>query len=339
MENVKHNWISYVILFFIVGLIVVGYFVWRDLKEENLKLQSEVIKYSELSETLVRSSNQWTTKDDLDKYLKGLLTKEELELLQKDLKKLDAKLISVGQTVGFIKGKVAKLEQSSGEGPDNPNVEHCDDGRLIDTHEYTKNIQIKELTNSQEAPIGVVEFDASSDAPWNYRIHDQEFFLNTAVGQKDNGQLVFYHNLSYSIPDMGFEKYPIAVLHSEFVQIKKDKKFFWINPTLDFMVFGGGKVYQSTWGLRNRNSIISMGFELGVSLSSYGKTEVDSSVKMFRLSLGYDVERANGRLAITPVLFNIGEPLPLLTNLYIGPQFGIDTSGGLTLTLGLGMQL
>jgi hypothetical protein len=113
---------------------------------------------------------------------------------------------------------------------------------------------------------------------------------------------------------------------------------FWLNPTLDVAVFAGGTVYGFADG-PGRNSILSTGVDVGVSLSSYGETKADSVLKLFRIGLGYNMERQAGQLSVAPVTFNVGKPLPLITNLYIIPFVAIDTAGGLTLNLGLGLQL
>ena len=159
----------------IVAVIVLGYFIWKDISEENQKLRNEVVQFKELTETLVRSSTNWATKEDLEDRLKDLLTKEDFKALEGDLDGLGAKLKAVGKTVGSIKKKVSDLEDSDDEGPDNPNTEVCDDGRLIDVHEYTKNPQIKEIKDIQDAPIAEVEFDASKEKPWKYEVYDREY--------------------------------------------------------------------------------------------------------------------------------------------------------------------
>ena len=336
----KYNSIITTILaILVVGMVVVGYFGWRNMKEENLKLQTEIISSKQLTESLIRGSNQWATKDDLMAMLKDSLTKDELKSLKEDLKKMDSKLKSVGQTVGIIKNKVAKMEKSDNEGPSNDEVVVCEStGELIDTHEYTKNPQIKELTDVNNAPLATVEFDAASPTPWSYEIFNREYYLTTTVGEKDNGQLIFYHDLKYSIPDVNEDKYLINLTSSEYKQIKGRSKFFWWNPKIDLNVFGGLNVYKFNFGKGRVNNIVSAGADIGISTSSYGETEVNSSFRFIRLGVGYDGERRAGRISFAPVLFNIGKPLPLLTNLYLAPQIGIDTAGGLTLTLGFGPQ-
>ena len=53
-------------------------------------------------------------------------------------------------------------------------------------------------------------------------------------------------------------------------------------------------------------------------------------------NLGYDIERQAGHLSFAPFALNIGKPLPLIENLYITPQIGVDTGGAITTGIGIG---
>ena len=111
----------------IAGLIVVGYFAWKTLSEENQKLRNEIVEFKVLTDTLVRSSNKWATKSDLKKQLQGLLSKKDFKALENDMDDLGSRLSAVGRTVGTIKRKIATLEKSDREGVENPNPIICDD--------------------------------------------------------------------------------------------------------------------------------------------------------------------------------------------------------------------
>lgn len=323
----------------IFGLLIAGYFAWKSLREENLRLQSEVTQFKKLTDTLVRSSNKWATKDDLKISIKELLTKEDLKELEKDMNKLDSRLTAVGRTIGSIKRKVVVLESSDREGPENSDIEKCEDGRLVDIHGYTKNPQIKELKDANKAPVAEVEFDASKKKPWSYDIYKKNYRLATIVGKKDSGQLTFYHKLEYSIPVKDKDKYyKINLLTSDYMQVPSKSKMFWFNPVLDVNFFIGGNVYGFAEGPGRSNSLLSIGGDLGLTFSSYGETKINSWFRLFRLGLGYNAERRGVQFSLAPFAFNLGKPLPLLTNLYITPQLAVDSAGGLTVNVGIGPQ-
>jgi len=323
----------------VLGLIVVGYFAWKKLNEENVRLRSEIIEFKKLTETLVRSSTKWATKGDLKNQMKDLLTKEDFKTLESDMDDLNARLTAVGHTVGTIKRKVSKLEASDREGPENPKVVKCDDGKLVDVHEYTKKPQIKELKDTKEAPVAEVKFDASNKKPWSYDIYQRDHRLVTVVGKKDSGQFTFHHKLEYSIPKKDPSKvYSIDLVTSDYIQVPLKNRIFWFNPILDLNFFTGGKIYEFADGPGRSESIVSIGVDLGLSLSSYGETRVDSLFRLFRIGTGYDAERQAAHFSFAPFAFNVGNPLPLLTNLYLTPQISVDTAGGLSVSLGVGPQ-
>jgi hypothetical protein len=323
----------------VLGVIVVGYFAWKSISEENTRLRNEITAFKHLTETLVRSSNKWATKDDLKTEMKDLLSRKDLKSLENDMESLDARLSAVGRTVGSIKRKVSELEKSDSEGPENPNVEKCDDGRIVDTHGYTKKPQIKELKNSQEAPVAKVQFDAAKKKPWQYDVYRRDHRLVTVVGKKESGQLTFHHKLEYSIPGIDPETlYPIDLVTSDYMQLPLKNSLYWFNPILDLNFFGGWRPYGFADGPGKSSGIISIGVDAGLSLSSYGETRADSWFRLFRIGAGYNAERRAAHFSFAPFAFNLGKPLPLLTNLYLTPQLGIDTAGGLTINLGIGPQ-
>lgn len=337
-DNKLSSILIFILVILVVASIIAGYYVYKSLSDENAKLRSDITQFKKLTESLVRSSTTWATKDDLKNDLKGFLKKEDLESLENDIKKLGTDLTAVGKTVGVIGRKVVQLEASDREGPENPNVEVCDDGRLIDIHGYTKKPQIKLLTDMNLAPLAEVQFNAAKDKPWSYEAFKREYKLVTAVSKKETGQLVFHHNLEYSVPEKSDKSYKVNLINSQYKQVPAKSKMFWLNPRLDVNFIAGANVYGFASGPGRPDNILSMGLDLGLSLSSYGETKVDSWFRLFRFSLGYDIERRAGHFGFAPIAFNLGKPLPLLTNLYLSPQIGLDTAGGLTVDMGTGVQ-
>jgi hypothetical protein len=332
--------LSFILVALLLGAAVVGYFAYKSLMDENARLTNEVVEFKQLTESLVRSSTQWTTKKDLENYLKGLMTKDDLNALQDDLKKLDSRLTVVGQTVGEVKSKVAQLEASDKEGVETPPAKICkESGDPIDIHGYTKKVQIKELKDSNSAPVAKTEFDASKEKPWNYEVYGREYKLTTVVGEKESGQMTFHHQLKYSVPSKDPDKqYSVNIVSSDYKQVPQSSRWFWLNPRVDANFIIGGMAYKFADGPGRPDNILSMGADVGISLSSYGETKVDSWFRLFRFGLGYNAERQAGSLSLAPFAFNVGKPLPLLTNLYFTPQVAIDTAGGLTVNLGIGPQ-
>jgi len=313
--------------------------ILKNLMDENTKLRTEVTEFKQLTENLVRASTKWATKDDLDAKLKNMLTKEDRDALQRDLDSLKASLVAVGKTIGSLGKKVSELEASTSEGPQNPDIVECDDGRLVDVHGYTKAAQVKEITDANTAPLASVSFDASKEKPWKYSVYERKFHLSTAVGKQENGQFAFYHTLDYEVPEKSGSKYRISLTSSEYLQLPQERRMFWWNPVLDAGLFAGANIHSFAFGPGRSDGVFSFGAELGLSFSSYGYTKVDSLWRFFRVGLGYDAERRTGHLSFAPALFNVGDPLPLLTNLWLYPYVGLDSGGGVLVGAGIGFQL
>ena len=331
--------IGIIVSIFIIGLIIIGYFSYKSIINNNFLLQNEVVKFKKLTEDLIRSNTEWVKRKDIEKELKNLMTKEDLKKVKEDLKKLNSNLNAIGKTIGVVEGKVSQLENSDAEGDETSPVEICKEtGKAIDIHGYTKKVQIKKIKDINSASIASVEFDASKKAPWNYEVFRKEYKLITILGKKESGQLTFHHQLQYSIPSISNKFYPINILSSEYKQVPEKNEWFWLNPVLDANFFIGGMFYKIGNGFGRTDNILSMGVDVGLSLSSYGTNKVDSLFRLFRFGLGYNIERRAGTLSFSPITFNIGKPLPLLTNLYFSPQISIDTAGGLILNAGIGPQ-
>ena len=196
------------------------------------------------------------------------------------------------------------------------------------------------MTDSNSAPLASVTFDAAKDKPWSYDVFERKYRIVTAVGKQDNGQMTFHHTLDYTVPGKSIENYKISLLTSEYLQVPPSRKMFWWNPILDIGPFVGGTFLKyAMWDMGRPDSVLSVGADLGLSFSSYGETRVDSLWRFFRVGLGYDAERRSGRLSFTPVLFNLGNPMPLITNLWLGPYISADSAGGLGAGLGITLQL
>lgn len=331
--------LNFVLVILVALGIVAGYYVYKSLTEENAQLRNDITEFKKLTESLVRSSTTWATKDDLKNDLKGMLKKEDLSALEGDIKKLGTSLTAVGKTVGVIGRRVAKLEASDREGPENPTVEKCDDGRLVDTYGYTKKPQIKLIADMNMAPLTEVQFNAAKKKPWSYEVYQRQYKLITAVSKKESGQLVFHHNLEYAVPEKSNKTYKVNLVSSQYRQAPAPNRMFWLNPKLDANFFAGGAVYRFAQGPGRPDNIVSLGIDVGLSLSSYGTTKIDSWFRLFRFGLGYNIERQAAQFSFAPFALNIGKFLPIIQNLYITPQAGVDTGGAITIGMGIGPSI
>ena len=91
-------------------------------------------------------------------------------------------------------------------------------------------------------------------------------------------------------------------------------RMHWWNPKLDMSLGGGvNTALEGNW----------VG-EVGMSVSAYGKTSNDISWRFFRFGAGLT---SNGfSLSFSPVQYNIGSLLPVISNVWILPYAGYDFS-------------
>ncbi len=111
----------------------------------------------------------------------------------------------------------------------------------------------------------------------------------------------------------------------KFYVVKDDqrkKHMEWWNPHLDAGVLAGLETYTGKG---------HFGGSVGISLMSYGLTKNDMTWRFLRP--GVTLSNKIG-VDLAPVMYNVGEPLPLVSDLYIGPYIGTDFSN-----VGVGLLL
>lgn len=325
------------IIYIFMGVIILGLIVTNILSYiQNKDLITEVTSFKNVTENFIRSQSEVVSKKELKEALVDLLTKKDLEAITKDLSKQGAALQSVGITIGKLEHKIRYNQSSdSTNKPKEPTVICKEDGRPIDVYSYTKASQIKILKDKNEADLAEVKFDASSKMPWDYEVFDREFRLSTIIGKKKDGSNIYYHSLKYKVPRKHKEKlFNIPIISSIYKQQLNNRQMFWWNPTIDLSISLGGIIYS----IEPTTDLWSLGIDIGLSTSSYGRTEADNLWKFFRIGAGYDAIQNSALLSFAPVLYNIGDPLPLLTNLYIIPKISFDHKGNMTVGIGIGPQ-
>ena len=113
----------------------------------------------------------------------------------------------------------------------------------------------------------------------------------------------------YEVTPEGNKKFKLS--HFEVVvQDERAPRFHWWAPHLDV----GGLGLITIPGAK-----FKPGASLGVSFMGYGRTENDLSWRFPRLSLDISDEPAIG---FSPVLYNVGGPLPLVSDLWLSPHIG-----------------
>ena len=163
---------------------------------------------------------------------------------------------------------------------------------------------------------GTLKAVCGEEGDFEYKLSQQ--FELTEVRSDDGAHYVKMFELG---PDG--KHYGDALVTKSFDVVSRkpnEEKMYWWNPHLD--IAGGIDLGKSTQ------------IEVGFSAMGYGKTEDDLSWKFLRIGPEYD-----SRLGVVacPVSYNVGGPLPLLSNVWLSPCY--KNNGGHGASLSVGAQL
>jgi hypothetical protein len=164
------------------------------------------------------------------------------------------------------------------------------------------------------------------DKRWKTGLYPLEYTINVietenkdgtfnryAEAYVENNQMKETRGQRFKLPitDIQWAKYP-----------QKEKHWFWWNPRL---ALGGAFT----------NEDISA--QLNLSISSYGKTTGDMDWRFFTFGVGgtKDGDDWKGVFSVEPFSWNMGKPIPLIDNLFVGPIFTLDTES----EQGYGLQI
>jgi len=155
----------------------------------------------------------------------------------------------------------------------------------------------------------------------SYKLH-QRFRVQLVETKLPTGARNHYANL-FELDDKGKVVAKLQLAQFNVLRAQElESHMMWWNPKLDLGVgFGMSHKLDFTWCA-----------ELGLSVSAYGKTPNDLSWRFFRLGTGIT---GNGfSLTFSPAQFNLGQHLPLISNMWLTPAIGVslpDIQGVFTL--------
>ena len=112
------------------------------------------------------------------------------------------------------------------------------------------------------------------------------------------------------------------------VKDERTKSWYWWAPHIDVGV---------PIGVRLAPPELMMGGSIGFSFSGYGKTKNDLDWRVLRLSL--DMIKDTPAVGFTPVLYNIGQKIPVVSNIWLGPHLNWQPLNRWSLGVLLGIML
>lgn len=325
-------------------LLVAAVFIIKgqfDAAKERARLQQDVVEMKELQDGVVRSQSKYVTKEDFDKFAKGMDI--DLDNIQDDLDEFDADLKLLSKTIATSQGFRASGLGSSGvkprpEDPNNP-VPTCPDGSTCDPYGYLTNSQLLSLhepfNKDLNVPLGDVTFEAWKEKPWSVNILPREYKLHTVLGQDEDGRHYVYNRFQIGVDG---KTYNVPIDQSEVVERLPEAQFRF-DPHINLGVTVGPSIATGNLNPDEPKVRAEVIPALDVSLFSYGETKTSPEWKFLGLGIGYETQNVNMGILLNPVDYNVGKHIPMMNNLYLGPQVGVDLSGNVFVGGGLRVGL
>lgn len=298
-----------------IGLIGIGLFFGYQLyKDLTAQIEDQKVAYKQLADNIARSSSEFVTKDDLDKF--GDKVSKSFDIMKKDIKKLGGQVIGISNTV-------AELEAHTDRDQESDHTAQVDDGQGGKTTQ-----DFKKIKNGDGLPMAWAMYTVGKELPWTTGTYPLEFHINTILGTTKNDKIIPVHELlvyNNKDPETKGKPFKIKIKSSTFKQTKPDQyTFFKWAPHLDF----GANVGASLTGKA------VFGADLGFSIMAYGRTKNDNLWRFGRVSLGLRDKFSKPQLTGSPIGYNLGKLIPLISDMWIYPTIGFGFGSGDTYSLG-----
>lgn len=303
------------ILVLFLGFIIK---IQYDLAQSQKAMETTVVQMKTLQDQTVRAQAKYATRDDMEKIIKA--SGIDMKSLQKDIDALDAKIVGVVTTSVSSSGyRGSNLVSTSTESnPETVNTKlQCEDGKQLEcpNSEYLKNKQnlsINENFGSTAIPVGEVGFSAWKEKPWDLAVKPRKYNHTTVLSTNEDGRHFVHNKL---IVEVDGKRYALPITNSEFTEVFPEKKFRF-TPRV-YMSVDGGVVMEP-------EPSADVAPNLQLSLFSYGKTKMDVDWTFLGVGVGYETQNESVNLMVSPVNYNVGQNLPLIDNLHLGPSISYD---------------
>lgn len=299
-------WIGGVGLLILLAPAVILLIQNAQLKKQNASLIENVtIGQKALTDSLLRAESKIaSTQEDLTDFADQ--NQLDIEAIRDDLKTLDATLAAIAITEGGTTTIVKNYYKADDSTPSDIEVPKCkEDGRPIDVWGHTKSVEAIDLEDSNGMKVAKASFEAAKERPWSSKVYGIRYKVLNSIGRQQNGRLVLHTELTAENPEaQPGETFRIKSVSSQMLELPAPRASFdaW-DPKLYLAV---------NLGLVVRPEIdFSASFALGFSIMSYGDW------RFIGVTAGYDAYQNNLRASLIPVLYNLGSPMPFLSDLWI----------------------
>ncbi len=325
----KNNaFVLFAILAFIIVYGTSVYFLNKKLTDTQNQLSSLQSKQGTqaLDDEIVRNfSKKLDSISDMEELLDNYVS--NLDVISQDLDTLNAKMrgFNVVQvtTPGFNYQGLPSTGTSKPGTPVETTVT-CVDNKCQDTFGYLSNRQhfklFEPFDNNVVIPFGNVSFDAWKSNPWSFQVLPRTYQVVTIISEQGADLQPIVHN-QFTIKSNN-QNYLVPISESKTFFLEKNKSFRF-NPNIFLGVGVGATVNNAP------NAEVTPFAE--VSLFEYGKENFNPTWTFLGLAAGYNSVEQSMSVGISPVSYNLGEPLPIVNNLYLSPMLGFSTDQSISI--------
>lgn len=317
----------------IISILIVIIKYQYDLLQKQKGIADSVVEMKQLQNGWVRDSARYATKDDLKAFAKS--NDVDLGPVKDDLKKLDADITGISRILSKTPGYNGTNLSSTSTNPGGvkPPEVKCPDGNVIecpDKYGHLKNTQVLELNepfNKTKIPFGQVKFSSWREKPWDLQIKPREYSVVTVLSTDPDGRHYVHNKFQVGVDN---KKYNVPIEKADFIEVYPENEFRF-NPQLMLGLGGGMHLDSPLRGEVDPN--------ISLSLFSYGKTKINPTFMFLLLGAGYEINDQYFNFMLSPVMYNIGEPIPLVRNLYLGSSLSVDFKGSFGVFGNIGVNL
>jgi hypothetical protein len=202
------------------------------------------------------------------------------------------------------------------------NIQEGDEYKDPETSTKTFSDTVVKRTDNEgkELPMSRVFYHPEiKDDPWTIQNFPLDIHTNIVQVQKEDGS---------------YDNYVETYFTNDFVKSSKGEKYYFDSKVEWAKREDLERAFRFNIRLGLSGNVGTEMFPgLDVSFASYGKTKRDIDWRFLTLGLGYDKEALYGY--IKPFEYNIGNRIPLIENMFVGPYVSSSTDGDIGFGFGL----
>lgn len=305
----------------ITGLLLVIKYQ-RDIIAKQTAIQNSLVDMKKIQGDITRSQVQYATPGDLDKLANSLNLK--LDPIKDDLSSMKAHVTGI-QTItvnsaGENKSNIASTSTT-------PRTDPVVANEPVDPYKYQENAQSLSLVEpfgKTNVPIGSVEFRAWSPTPWQLNQFPRTYSVTNVLGADENGKTYTYSKFMVNVDG---KTYDVDINDTKLVEELPQSKLRF-SPRF-FLGVSAGTTFNAPK------------FELIPSLEmmflSYGQAY--PTWEFLGAGIGFDIKNNNFQFMISPFDYNVGQYIPFMKNLYVGPAVSFSSSATFSVLGGIRVGL